>query len=87
MWHSTLDIHRYNLVLRTRPGIGVSASLVVGSGHDFNGVDASVAFPGGLFELGPLRRDVAGVVVRLEDRVLRITPPATVTCTCDGRWC
>jgi tocopherol cyclase len=58
-----------------------------GQAHDFNGADVCVAFSGGLLELGPLSRDVTGVVVRLGDRVLRITPPALVSCTCDGeRW-
>ena len=47
----------------------------------------SVAFSGGLLELGPLRREVTGVGVRLGDRVLRITPPALVSSSCDGqRW-
>ncbi len=43
-----------------------------------------VAFSGGLLEFGPLRREVTGVVVRLGDRVLRITPPAVVSSRCDG---
>jgi tocopherol cyclase len=58
-----------------------------GQAHDFGEADVCVAFSGGLLELGPLKRDVTGVVVRLEDRVLRITPPALVSSTCDGeRW-
>lgn len=56
-----------------------------GQAHDFEDADVSVAFSGGLLELGPLRRDVTGVVVRLGDRVLRITPPALVTSNCDVR--
>ena len=36
-----------------------------GQAHDFDGADVSVAFSGGLLQLGPLRRDVTGVVVRL----------------------
>lgn len=62
-----------------------------GQAHDFDeafkGEDVSVAFSGGLLELGPLKRDVTGVVVRLGDRVLRITPPALVSSSCDlDRW-
>ena len=56
-----------------------------GQAHDFGGDDVCVAFSGGLLELGPLKRDVTGVVVRLGDRVLRITPPALVSSNCDGR--
>jgi tocopherol cyclase len=58
-----------------------------GQAHDFGDADVSVAFSGGLLEFGPLRRDVTGVVVRIGERVLRITPPALVTNECDGeRW-
>ena len=62
-----------------------------GQAHDFGDASGesqvSAAFSGGLLELGPLQRDVTGVVVRLGDRVLRITPPALVSSTCDGqRW-
>ncbi|OBI72751.1 tocopherol cyclase family protein [Mycobacterium asiaticum] len=58
-----------------------------GQAHDFSDADVSVAFSGGLLELGPLKRDVTGVVVRLEDRVLRLTPPALVSASCDlQRW-
>lgn len=56
-----------------------------GQAHDFGEADVSVAFSGGLLEFGPLRREVTGVVVRLQDRVLRITPPAWVSSRCDGR--
>lgn len=49
-----------------------------GQAHDFDGADVSVAFSGGLLELGPLRRDVAGVVVRLGRKVIRLTPPMPV---------
>jgi tocopherol cyclase len=56
-----------------------------GQAHDFGDADVSVAFSGGLLELGPLQRDVTGVVVRLGDRVLRITPPALVSSNCDVR--
>lgn len=58
-----------------------------GQAHDFGDADVSVAFSGGLLELGPLRRDVAGVVVRLADKVIRITPPALVTShASDDHW-
>jgi tocopherol cyclase len=58
-----------------------------GQAHDFSGADVSVAFSGGLLQLGPIRRDVAGVVVRLGDRVIRITPPALVRSqVSEGRW-
>lgn len=58
-----------------------------GQAHDFDGADVCVAFSGGLLELGPLRREVTGVVVRLGDRVLRITPPALVSYAGDEqRW-
>lgn len=56
-----------------------------GQAHDFGEADVSVVFSGGLLEFGPLRREVTGVVVRLQDRVLRITPPAWVSSSCDGR--
>ncbi|WP_082949124.1 tocopherol cyclase family protein [Mycolicibacterium celeriflavum] len=46
-----------------------------GQAHDFGDADVSVAFSGGLLALGPLKQDVAGVVVRLGERVLRLTPP------------
>ena len=46
-----------------------------GQAHDFGDADVSVAFSGGLLALGPLKRDVAGVVVRLGERVIRMTPP------------
>ena len=58
-----------------------------GQAHDFGGADVSVAFSGGLLQLGPIRRDVTGVVVRLGDRVIRMTPPALVRShVSDGRW-
>jgi tocopherol cyclase len=58
-----------------------------GQAHDFGGDDVSVAFSGGLLQLGPLRSDVTGVVVRLGDRVIRMTPPALVRSQLsDGRW-
>ena len=58
-----------------------------GQAHDFGGADVSVAFSGGLLRLGPIRRDVAGVVVRLGERAIRVTPPASVRSRVgEGRW-
>jgi hypothetical protein len=58
-----------------------------GQAHDFGGADVSVAFTGGLLQLGPIRADVGLVVVRLGDRVIRIAPPARVQCRAsEGRW-
>jgi tocopherol cyclase len=58
-----------------------------GQAHDFGDRDVCVAFSGGLLEFGPLGAHVTGVVIRLEDRLLRITPPAWVSCTSgDDRW-
>jgi hypothetical protein len=46
-----------------------------------------VAFSGGVLSLGPIARAVGGVVVRIEDRVIRITPPSSVRSeAADGRW-
>jgi tocopherol cyclase len=76
-----------NLYCERNWGAGFPLRWWWGQAHDFGGADVSVAFSGGLLELGPLKRDVAGVVVRLEDRVLRITPPALVSSDCDvQRW-
>ena len=58
-----------------------------GQAHDFDGADVCVAFSGGQLRLGPIARDVCGVVVRLGDRVIRITPPAPVHSeAAEGRW-
>ncbi|BBY01516.1 tocopherol cyclase family protein [Mycobacterium seoulense] len=58
-----------------------------GQAHDFGDADVSVAFSGGLLQLGPIRRDVTGVVVRLGDRIIRVTPPAPVRSDVgDGHW-
>lgn len=58
-----------------------------GQAHDFGGADVSVAFSGGLVQLGPIRRDVGLVVVRLGGRVIRIAPPASVRSQVSpGRW-
>ena len=58
-----------------------------GQAHDFDGADVSVAFSGGVLRLGPIARQVCGVVVRLGERVIRITPPAPVhSDVTPGRW-
>lgn len=58
-----------------------------GQAHDFDGADVSVAFSGGVLRLGPIARSVCGVVVRLGERVVRITPPAPVRSdVTPGRW-
>ncbi|ACC41855.1 MULTISPECIES: tocopherol cyclase family protein [Mycobacterium ulcerans group] len=58
-----------------------------GQAHDFDNADASVAFSGGLLQFGPIRQDVTGVVVRLGDEVIRVTPPAVVRSQItDGHW-
>jgi tocopherol cyclase len=58
-----------------------------GQAHDFDGADVSVAFSGGVLSLGPVARAVGGVVVRIDDRVIRITPPSSVRSEAsDGRW-
>lgn len=55
-----------------------------GQAHDFPDADVSVAFSGGLLELGPLHGHVGGVVVRLGQKVIRVTPPAVVRSHADG---
>ncbi|WP_372452951.1 tocopherol cyclase family protein [Mycolicibacterium xanthum] len=58
-----------------------------GQAHDFGAADVCVAFSGGILALGPLNRAVTGVVVRLGDRIIRITPPAPVSGAADGtQW-
>jgi hypothetical protein len=58
-----------------------------GQAHDFDGADVSVAFSGGVLRLGPIARPGCGVVVRLGERVIRITPPARVRSeVTPGRW-
>ncbi len=58
-----------------------------GQAHDFGGADVSVAFSGGVLSLGPVSRSVGGAVVRLDDRVIRVTPPASVRSEATaGRW-
>jgi hypothetical protein len=58
-----------------------------GQAHDFDGADVSVAFSGGLLSLGPIARLVSGIVVRIDDRVIRLTPPTPVRSEVSpGRW-
>ncbi len=58
-----------------------------GQAHDFDGADVSVAFSGGLLSLGPIARLVSGIVVRIGDRVIRLTPPTPVRSEVSpGRW-
>jgi hypothetical protein len=58
-----------------------------GQAHDFGDADVSVAFTGGLLQLGPIRRDLGLVVVRLGDRLIRIAPPALIRCQLsEARW-
>ena len=46
-----------------------------------------VAFSGGLLELGPVKSDVNGIVVRIGRRVIRLTPPMLVRSQVDDdRW-
>lgn len=49
-----------------------------GQAHDFGADDVCVAFSGGLLSLGPIARDVNGVVVRVGNKVIRMTPPVLV---------
>ncbi len=49
-----------------------------GQAHDFGDADVSVAFSGGLLALGPIARDVNGLVVRVGTTVIRMTPPLLV---------
>ena len=69
----SMGFHRRDAVCRTQLGAGFPLRWWWGQAHDFGGADVSVAFSGGLLELGPLRRDVAGVVVRLGRKVIRLT--------------
>lgn len=49
-----------------------------GQAHDFGADDVCVAFSGGLLSLGPIARDVNGIVVRIGEKVIRMTPPVLV---------
>ena len=58
-----------------------------GQAHDFGGDDVCVAFSGGLLSLGPIARDVNGIVVRIGTRVIRMTPPVLVRSRVgDDQW-
>ena len=58
-----------------------------GQAHDFGESDVCVAFSGGLLSLGPIARDVNGIVVRVGTRVIRMTPPLLVRSEIgDNRW-
>jgi hypothetical protein len=46
-----------------------------GQAQGFPGADACVAFAGGRVALGPVARAPTSVVVRVEDRLLRLAPP------------
>jgi len=58
-----------------------------GQAHDFGGDDVCVAFSGGLLSLGPIARDVNGIVVRVGKKVIRMTPPVLVRSEVgDNQW-
>ena len=58
-----------------------------GQAHDFGGDDVCVAFSGGLLSLGPIARDVNGIVVRVGKKVTRMTPPVLVRSEVgDNQW-
>ncbi|MGI9124653.1 MAG: tocopherol cyclase family protein, partial [Mycobacterium sp.] len=58
-----------------------------GQAHDFGGDDVCVAFSGGLLSLGPIARDVNGIVVRIGTKVIRMTPPVLVRSQIgDNQW-
>ncbi|NBQ41484.1 MAG: hypothetical protein EBU23_02635 [Mycobacteriaceae bacterium] len=58
-----------------------------GQAHDFGEADVCVAFSGGLLSLGPIARDVNGIIVRLGTRVIRMTPPLLVRSRIgDNQW-
>ena len=58
-----------------------------GQAHDFGDADVCVAFSGGLLSLGPIARDVNGVVVRVGTKVIRMTPPLLVRSHVgDNQW-
>ena len=82
------SVERSRLYCERNWGAGFPDRWWWGQAHDFDGEDASVAFSGGTLRLGPIEREVAGIVVRLGERVLRLTPPLPVKSdvTAD-RWC
>jgi tocopherol cyclase len=53
-----------------------------GQAHDFSGEDVCVAFGGGDLHFGKRRLSVGGVVVRVDDDVVRLSPP-TAFVRCD----
>lgn len=58
-----------------------------GQAHDFGDDDVCVAFSGGLLSLGPIARDVNGIVVRIGSKVIRMTPPVLVRSRVGGnQW-
>jgi hypothetical protein len=58
-----------------------------GQAHDFGDDDVCVAFSGGLLSLGPIARDVNGIVVRIGSKVIRMTPPVLVRSQVgDNHW-
>lgn len=58
-----------------------------GQAHDFDDDDVCVAFSGGLLSLGPIARDVNGIVVRVGGTVIRMTPPVLVRSTVgNNQW-
>ena len=58
-----------------------------GQAHDFGDDDVCVAFSGGLLSLGPIARDVNGIVVRIGSKVIRMTPPVLVRSRVgDNQW-
>lgn len=59
-------------------GVGFPDRWWWGQAHDFPDQDLSVVFTGGVLRLGPVGRAVGGVVVRMGERVIRLTPPALV---------
>jgi hypothetical protein len=60
---------------------------ILEAAHDFGDADVCVAFSGGLLSLGPIARDVNGIVVRVGTRVIRMTPPLLVRSDIgDNRW-
>ena len=58
-----------------------------GQAHDFGDADVCVAFSGGLLSLGPIARDVNGVVIRVGTKVIRMTPPLLIRSRVgDNQW-
>jgi hypothetical protein len=71
--HWRLD--RAKLYTERNWGAGFPERWWWGQAHDFGDDDVCVAFSGGRLTLGPIGGDAAGVVVRLGDRVIRLTSP------------